>query len=66
MTGYPAKDTSQEQVSAYYREKLTEHGWDVEQLSSSTEASREGLRYVARYWPNPGSTEVEVQVFKVE
>ena len=63
VTGYPAKDTSQEQVSAYYRKKLTEHGWDVEQLSSSTEASRGGLRYVVRYWPNPRSTEVEVQVF---
>lgn len=66
VTGYPAKGASQEQVAAYYGEKLSEHGWEVKQRSSSTEASREGLRYVARYWPNPGSTEVEVQVFKVE
>jgi hypothetical protein len=66
VTGYPAKGASQEQVSTYYEKKLTEHGWKVKQLSSSTEASRDGLRYVARYWHNPGSTEVEVQVFKDE
>jgi hypothetical protein len=64
VTGYPAKGASQEQVAAYYGEKLGEHGWEVKQRSSGTEASREGLRYVARYWPNPGSTEVEVQVFR--
>ena len=66
VTGYPAKGASQEQVSTYYEKKLTQHGWKVKQLSSSTEASRDGLRYVARYWHNPGSTEVEVQVFKDE
>jgi hypothetical protein len=66
VTGYPAKGASQEQVSTYYEKKLTERGWKVKQLSSSTEASRDGLRYVARYWHNPGSTEVEVQVFKDE
>jgi hypothetical protein len=66
VTGYPAKGASQEEVSTYYEKKLTEHGWKVKRLSSSTEASRDGLRYVARYWDNPGSTEVEVQVFKDE
>ena len=64
VTGYPAKGASQAQVSAYYEEKLSEHGWEVRQRSSSTEASRDGLRYVASYGSNPGSTEVEVQVFK--
>ena len=66
VTGYPAKGASQEQVSTYYEKKLIEHGWKVKQLSSSTEASRDGLHYIARYWHNPGSTEVEVQVFKGE
>lgn len=66
VTGYPAKGASREQVSAYYEKELAEHGWKVKQFSSSTEASRDRLRYVARYWPNPGSTEVEVQVFKVK
>lgn len=66
VTGYPAKGASREQVSAYYKEELSEHGWEVKRRSSSTEASRDGLRYVARYWRNPGSTEVEVQVFKVK
>ncbi len=66
VTGYPAKGASQEEVSTYYEKKLAEHGWKVKQLSSSTEGSRDALRYVARYWDNPGSTEVEVQVFKDE
>ncbi len=66
VTGYPAKGASQEQVSTYYEKKLTEHGWKVKQVSSSTEASRDGLHYVAHYWRNPDSTEVEVQVFKDE
>lgn len=66
VTGYPARGASREQVSAYYEEKLSEHDWNTKQRSSVTEATREGLRYVARYWPNPGSTEVEVQVFKVK
>jgi hypothetical protein len=64
VTGYPARGASQEQVSTYYEEKLTEYGWEVEQSSEETEGSRDGLRYVVHYWRNPGSTEVEVQVFK--
>jgi len=64
VTGYPAKGASQEQVSAYYEEKLTENGWKVEQFSDETRGSRDGLRYVVNYWRNPGATEVEVQVFR--
>ena len=64
VTGYPAKGASQEQVATYYEEKLAEHGWKVKQSPEETEASRDGLRYVVRYWPNPGATEVEVQVFR--
>jgi hypothetical protein len=64
VTGYPARGASQEQVSTYYEEKLTGHGWEVEQSPEETQGSRDGLRYVVRYWRNPGSTEVEVQVFE--
>jgi hypothetical protein len=64
VTGYPARGASQEQVSTYYEEKLTEHGWEVEQTSEETQGFRDGLRYVVHYWRNPGSTEVEVRVFK--
>ncbi len=64
VTGYPARGASPEQVSTYYEEKLSEHGWKVKQSPEQIEGSRDGLRYVVRYWRNPGSTEVEVQVFK--
>ena len=64
VTGYPARGASQEQVSTYYEEKLTEHGWEVKQSPEETEGSRDGLHYVVHYWRNPGSTEVEVQVFE--
>jgi hypothetical protein len=64
VTGYPAKGASQEQVATYYEGKLAGHGWKVKQSPEETEASRDGLRYVVRYWPNPGATEVEVQVFR--
>ena len=64
VTGYPARGASQEQVSTYYEEELTEHGWEVKQPPEETEGSRDGLRYVVHYWRNLGSTEVEVQVFK--
>ena len=64
VAGYPAKGASQEEVSTYYEEKLTGHGWEVDRSTDETEGSREGLRYVVHYWRNPGSTEVEVQVFK--
>ena len=64
VTGYPARGASREQVSTYYEEKLTEHGWEVKQTSEETQGSRDGLRYVVHYWRNPGSTEVEVQVFE--
>jgi len=64
VSGYPAKGASQEQVSTYYEESLAEHGWKVEQFPEKTEGSRDGLRYVVNYWRNPGSTEVEVQVFR--
>ncbi len=64
VTGYPAKGAPQEQVSTYYEEELTEHGWTVKQSPEKTEGSRDGLRYVVHYWRNPGSTEVEVQVFE--
>jgi hypothetical protein len=66
VTGYPAKGGSQEEVASYYEKELNAHGWKVKQHSSSTEASRNGLRYVARYWANPGSMEVEAQVYKDE
>jgi hypothetical protein len=64
VTGYPARGASREQVSTYYEEKLTGHGWEVKQTSEETQGSRDGLRYVVHYWRNPGSTEVEVQVFE--
>ncbi len=64
VTGYPARGASPEQASTYYEEKLSEHGWKVKQSPEQIEGSRDGLRYVVRYWRNPGSTEVEVQVFK--
>ena len=64
VTGYPARGASREQVSTYYEEKLTEHGWEVKQTSEETQGSRDSLRYVVHYWRNPGSTEVEVQVFE--
>ena len=64
VTGYPARGASPEQISTYYEEKLSEHGWKVKQSPEQIEGSRDGLRYVVRYWRNPGSTEVEVQVFK--
>ncbi|MBA3430312.1 MAG: hypothetical protein H0U16_02370 [Actinobacteria bacterium] len=66
VISYPAKGASREQVSAYYEEKLAEHGWKVEQSTDETRASRDGLRYVVHYWRNPDDTEVEVQVFEAE
>jgi hypothetical protein len=66
MTDYPAKKGSQEEVASYYEKELDAHGWKVQQHSSSTEASRNGLRYVVRYVAHPGSMEVEAQVYKDE
>ena len=51
-------------VSTYYEVKLSGHGWKVKQSPQETQGLRDGLRYVVHYWRNPGSTEVEVQVFK--
>ncbi|MGI8911580.1 MAG: hypothetical protein ACR2JR_13680 [Rubrobacteraceae bacterium] len=63
-TFYPAKGASQEQVSAYYEEKLTENGWKVEQTPDETKGSRDGLRYVVNYWGDHDDTELAVQVFR--
>lgn len=67
-TGYSTR-ASQEWVIAYYEEKLTEHGWKVEQSPTAREgrieASRDGLRYVVHYRGFPeGDTNVRVEVYK--
>ncbi len=49
VTGYSAKGASQEQISAYYDEKLTGHDWKVDQSPDETRGPHDGLRYVVRY-----------------
>ena len=70
MLEFAAPQASPQQVSAYYEEKLAEHGWKVRRFPVDregefeyphVEGSRDGLRYDVHYW---GGTEVNVLVYK--
>lgn len=70
VTSYPARGAPQEQVLAYYEEKLTEHGWKVQRFATDrggrVEGSRDDLRYVVRYsrFPEEHATDIRVEVYK--
>jgi hypothetical protein len=58
--GFSVRHASPKQVSSYYEEKLTEHGWTVKRFPVKKEGNfeyphvdgtREGLRYEVHYWP---------------
>jgi hypothetical protein len=70
VTTYLAEEASQEQVLSYYEEKLTEHGWKVEQFSTDRGArlvgSRNGLRYAVHYsrFPEERATDIRIEVYR--
>ncbi len=72
---FGAPQVSPQQVSAYYVEKLAEHGWTVKRFPVDREGefeyphlegSRDGFRYVVHYFQLPGSegTDIRVLVYR--
>ena len=70
-----ARHASPEQVSAYYEEKLTEHGWKAKQFPVDREGefeyahvdgTRDGFHYEVHYWPvnNRDNTYVYTLVYR--
>ena len=68
---FGAPQVSPQQVSAYYEEKLAEHGWTVKRFPVDREGefeyphlegSRDGFRYVVHYFQLPGSEGPDIRV----
>jgi hypothetical protein len=58
---FAAPRATPEQVSTYYEQELTEHGWTVKRVPVDREGefeyphlegTRNGFRYVVHYWPS--------------
>jgi hypothetical protein len=71
---FAALRATPEQVSTYYEQKLSEHGWTVKRFPVDREGefeyphlegTHDGFRYVVHYWPSAlGGTEIRILVYK--